>query len=211
MDQRRPSTRSAGRDCPAGPSGTTQCASSFTRSPTTSRTSCARWLCRKVADDAPRKTGQDRRPDRAPRPIRGVPAGRGGSAAGPVRQDPASHRRPAAIRRRSRHEEPERMNACHPTDEVRAFVIRAQPITTQTPASGVQPRLRGVLAAGGGPSNLANCRCVAHRTRQGRHPGNVRSMSRMVPRSSLLRNGDDPDGPYRNIRSVSRCPVHPGR
>ena len=34
--------------------------------------------------------------DRAPRPIRGVPAGRGGSAAGPVRQDPASHRRPAA-------------------------------------------------------------------------------------------------------------------
>ena len=84
------------------------------------------------------------------------------------------------------------MNACHPTDEVRAFVIRAQPIATQTPASGVQPRLRGVLAAGGGPSNLANCPCVAHRTRQGRHPGNVRSMSRMVPRSSLLRNGTIP-------------------
>ncbi len=53
------------------------------------------------------------------------------------------------------------MNACHPTDEVRAFVIRVQPIATQTPASGVQPRLRGVLAAGGGPSNLANCPCVA--------------------------------------------------
>ena len=45
------------------------------------------------------------------------------------------------------------MNDCHPTDEVRAFMIRAQPIATQTPASGVQPRLRGVLAAGGGPSN----------------------------------------------------------
>ena len=58
------------------------------------------------------------------------------------------------------------MNDCHPTDEVRAFMIRAQPIATQTPASGVQPRLRGVLAAGGGPSNLANCPCVAHRTRQ---------------------------------------------
>ena len=35
------------------------------------------------------------------------------------------------------------MNDCHPTDEVRAFMIRAQPIATQTPASGVQPRLRG--------------------------------------------------------------------
>ena len=58
------------------------------------------------------------------------------------------------------------MNDCHPTDEVRAFMIRAQPIATQTPASGVQPRLRGVLAAGGGPSNLANCPCVAHHTRQ---------------------------------------------
>jgi hypothetical protein len=31
------------------------------------------------------------------------------------------------------------MNDCHPTDEVRAFMIRAQPIATQTPASGVQP------------------------------------------------------------------------
>jgi hypothetical protein len=58
------------------------------------------------------------------------------------------------------------MNDCHPTDEVRAFMIRAQPIATQTPASGVQPRLRGVLAAGGGPSNLANCPCVAQHTRQ---------------------------------------------
>ena len=58
------------------------------------------------------------------------------------------------------------MNDCHPTGEVRAFMIRAQPIATQTPASGVQPRLRGVLAAGGGPSNLANCPCVAHHTRQ---------------------------------------------
>jgi hypothetical protein len=53
------------------------------------------------------------------------------------------------------------MNDCHPTDEVRAFMIRAQPIATQTPASGVQPRLRGILAAGGGP-NLANRPCVAH-------------------------------------------------
>jgi hypothetical protein len=34
------------------------------------------------------------------------------------------------------------MNDCHPTDEVRAFMIRAQPIATRTPASGVQPRLR---------------------------------------------------------------------
>src|SRR5690349_9098754 len=45
-------------------------------------------------------------------------------------------------------------------------MIRAQPIATQTPASGVQPPLRGVLAAGGGLSNLANCLCVAHLTRQ---------------------------------------------
>jgi hypothetical protein len=54
------------------------------------------------------------------------------------------------------------MNDCHPTDEVRAFMIRAQPTTTRTPASGVQP-LRGVLAAGGGPSNLANRPRGAHR------------------------------------------------
>jgi hypothetical protein len=68
--------------------------------PITSRTSCARWLAERDrtidADDAPRKTGQDQRVDRAPRPIRGAPAGRGGRAAGPVRQDPASHQRPGA-------------------------------------------------------------------------------------------------------------------
>ena len=42
----------------------------------------------------------------------------------------------------------------HPTDDVRAFMIRAQPIAIQKLAWGVQPRLRGVPAAGGGPSNL---------------------------------------------------------
>ena len=35
------------------------------------------------------------------------------------------------------------MNDCHPTDEVRAFMIRAQPIATQTLASDVQSRPRG--------------------------------------------------------------------
>jgi hypothetical protein len=104
------------------------------------------------------------------------------------------------------------MNDCHPTEKGRAFVIRAQPIATQTPASGVQPRLRGVLAAGGGPSNLANSRLAWHivLVRAGMR-GMYLAMSRIVPRSSFLRNGDDPDGRYRNIRSVSRCPVHPGR
>ena len=50
------------------------------------------------------------------------------------------------------------------TDDVRAFMIRAQPIATQKLAWGVQPRLRGVPAAGGGPSNLDNCPCAAQRT-----------------------------------------------
>ena len=45
-----------------------------------------------VADDAAREAGQDRRPDRAPRPLRRVPAGRGGGAAGAVRRDPAPDR-----------------------------------------------------------------------------------------------------------------------
>ena len=58
------------------------------------------------------------------------------------------------------------MNDCRPTDEVRAFMIRAQPIATQTAASGVQPRLRGVLAAGGGPSNLAKGLCRTFRSDQ---------------------------------------------
>ena len=104
------------------------------------------------------------------------------------------------------------MNDCHPTDDVRAFMIRTQPIATHTPAAGVQPRLRGVLAAGGGPSNPCQLplRGASYSSGAGIRGISV-AMSRMVPRSSLLRNGDDPDGRYRNIRSVSRCPVHPGR
>jgi serine/threonine protein kinase len=64
-------------------------------------------------------------------------------------------------------------------------------------------------------------RVPARRTRHSRPAADPRTgvgirgmsvaISRMVPRSSLLRNGEDPDGHYRNIRSVSRCPVHPGR
>src|SRR3546814_16589417 len=102
------------------------------------------------------------------------------------------------------------MNDCHPTDEVRAFMTRAQPTATQTAASDVQPRLRGVLAAGGGLSKLANCPCVAHGTRWG---AGIRvmwiAMSRMVPRASLLRTGDDTDGRYRNQHPFYRCPFHP--
>jgi hypothetical protein len=87
----------------------------------------------------------------------------GGLASAPASMSPRSeHRLPsdnsAKTRRRSRrYEEPERMNDCHPTDEGRAFVIRAQPIATQTQSSGVQLRLSGVLAADGGPSSLASC------------------------------------------------------
>jgi P27 family predicted phage terminase small subunit len=44
---RRGRTHSAGRGYPATPSGTTRCGSSFTRSPTTSLISCARWRCRR--------------------------------------------------------------------------------------------------------------------------------------------------------------------
>src|SRR5688500_18644377 len=36
--------------------------------------------------------GQDRRPDRAPRPLIGVPAGRGGGTTSLVRRDPAPDR-----------------------------------------------------------------------------------------------------------------------
>ena len=39
-----------------------------------------------------REAGQDRRPDRAPRAVRGFPARRGGGAAGAVRRDPAQDR-----------------------------------------------------------------------------------------------------------------------
>ena len=45
---------------------------------------------------AAREAGQDRRPDCAPRPLRGVPAGRGGGAARAVRRDPAPDRPAAA-------------------------------------------------------------------------------------------------------------------
>ena len=45
-----------------------------------------------VAHDLAREAGQDRRPDRAPRAVRGLPARRGGGAAGAVRRDPAPDR-----------------------------------------------------------------------------------------------------------------------
>ena len=41
---------------------------------------------------ASQEAGQDRRQDRAPRPLRGVPAGRGGGAAVAVRDHPAADR-----------------------------------------------------------------------------------------------------------------------
>ena len=45
-----------------------------------------------VAHDLAREAGEDRRPDRAPRPLRGLPARRGGGAASAVRRDPAPDR-----------------------------------------------------------------------------------------------------------------------
>ena len=44
---RKARTRSAGRGCPAMPFGTTRCGPSFTRSRTTSPTSCAAWSYRR--------------------------------------------------------------------------------------------------------------------------------------------------------------------
>src|SRR3546814_1977962 len=91
------------------------------------------------------------------------------------------------------------MNDCHPTDEVRAFMTRAQPTATQTAASDVQPRLRGVLAAGGGLSKLATCPCVAHGTRWGAgFRGMWIAMSRVETGSSLLLTGDGLAGRFRN-------------
>ena len=48
-----------------------------------------------VAHDLAREAGQDRRPDRAPRAVHGLPTRRGGGAASAVCRDPASDR-PAA-------------------------------------------------------------------------------------------------------------------
>ena len=45
-----------------------------------------------IARSVAREAREDRRPDRAPRPLCGVPAGRGGGAARPVRRDPAPDR-----------------------------------------------------------------------------------------------------------------------
>ena len=92
----RASTRCAGPGCPATPSATMRSGCSSMPLPTTSPTSCARWRCPSgravVTDHAAREAGQDRRPDRAARPVRGIPARRGGGAARPLRGGPAPDR-----------------------------------------------------------------------------------------------------------------------
>ena len=55
----------------------------------------AQWSLTTLA----REAGEDRRPDRAPRPLRRLPAGRGGGAARAVRRDPAPDRPPARTAR----------------------------------------------------------------------------------------------------------------
>ena len=118
---RRASMRCAGRGCPATPSATTPCGSSSTPWPTTSPTSYAPWRCRRrstmVADDAAREAGQDRRPHRAPRSLRRLPAGRGGGAAGAVRRDPAPDR-PAQAKAAPDMSEASKVSS-NPTGEVR--------------------------------------------------------------------------------------------
>src|SRR5262249_4604297 len=78
---RRARGRSNGPGCHAIPSPPTWLAFSFTRSPTISATSCARWRRRSdqglVDDDAAQKADQDRREGRRSRALRLVPDGRG--------------------------------------------------------------------------------------------------------------------------------------
>ena len=70
-----------------------------------------------VADHAAREAGQDRRQDRAPRPLRRVPAGRGGGAASAVRRDPAPDR-PAQAKAPPDMSEASKVSS-NPTGEVR--------------------------------------------------------------------------------------------
>ena len=106
---RKARTRSAGRGCPAMPSGTTLYGS----------TACARYDLANflrmlalpeqgrasVAEHPAREARQDRRPDRPPRLLRRVPTGRGSGATRPVRRDPPPDRSLAGRGRRcSQHE-----------------------------------------------------------------------------------------------------------
>ena len=70
-----------------------------------------------VAHDAAREAGQDRRQDRAPRPLRRLPAGRGGGAASAVRRDPAPDR-PAQAKAPPDMSEASKVSS-NPTGEVR--------------------------------------------------------------------------------------------
>ena len=78
------------------------------------------------------------------------------------------------------------MNDCHPTDEVRAFKIRAQPIASQTPAWGPATAARD---SGGWWWPIEPCQLPmggASYSSGAGIPGMSVALSRMVPRSSLL-------------------------
>ncbi len=92
-----------------------------------------------VALDPTREAREDRRPDRAPRPLPRVPAGRGGGAARPVRRDPAPDRPLARTARCGGLTRADRGAAGAEGRTVR----RDRPKGPKQPGSGPGPRFSG--------------------------------------------------------------------
>ena len=169
-----------------------------------------------VAHDFAREAGEDRRPDRAPRPLSRLPARRGGGAEDAVRQDPASDRSATATVATTSGMSIASNHRWQPEGRGVSMIDREPPNAARSGGASLMMRLNGSEAADWRPPTLAQMRRNDASSALGsRPPGNPgqdvvarqpTTLRRSVPRAAGWGNAVDNSRVRRRVRGCHGRP-----